>query len=225
MKLAKTDLIAALRLRYDYYSAQTMFDAARERAGLADQPAYEGAELARWRTALGAIGDRLANVEARLAVLLEGEPAHEAKPEKHEAKPEKHEAKPEKVETKAEPKPEKHETKAETKPEKHEPKTDGKTKAAPAIETTVALTGVVVGDGEQVMMCGGFGTLGDWDPERACPMAKKGDRWLATIKLAPDTDIAFKFLRRAADGTVVWENGGNRHLVPEPQIEATWRDD
>lgn len=46
MQLAKDDLIAALRLRYDYYSAQTMLESALTRAGLAHKDAYDAAEIA-----------------------------------------------------------------------------------------------------------------------------------------------------------------------------------
>jgi hypothetical protein len=72
MKLAKDDLIAALRLRYDYYSAQTVFDVARERAGLADQPSYELPHVVAFRGALAAVGDRVDKVQARIDALLEG---------------------------------------------------------------------------------------------------------------------------------------------------------
>jgi alpha-amylase len=106
---------------------------------------------------------------------------------------------------------------------KHEAKKPTGDSAKSTIETTVTLTGIDVGDGEQVLMCGSVGALGDWDPDRACPMSRNGERWLATLHLASDGDVAFKFLRRAADGTVVWENGGDRNLVPAPRLEATWR--
>ena len=142
----KEDLIAALRLRYDYYSAQTIFDAARERAELPDQPQYSASELAAFRQALGGVGDRLAAVEARLESLVDAEPeaagpmkarAEAAKAEsKPEAKPEpKAEAKPEpKAEAKPEPKPEpKAEPKAEAKPEpKSEAKPEPKSEAKPS---------------------------------------------------------------------------------------------
>src|SRR6185437_12029098 len=131
-------LVAALRLRFDHYSATTMFDAARDRAALADKPAYDAAEVTAFRTALEAVADRLDRVNARLESLLAAPPAPAAEPA------------------------------AKAKP--------GKT-----IETTIALTGVDANDGDQVLMCGGFGALGDWDPDRACRMSKKGERWVATL--------------------------------------------
>lgn len=80
MKLAKDDLIAALRLRYDYYSAQTVFDVARERAGLADQPSYELPHVVAFRSALATVGDRVEKVQARLDALLEGSGSTPAAP-------------------------------------------------------------------------------------------------------------------------------------------------
>jgi hypothetical protein len=186
MQLAKADLVAALRLRFDHYSATTMFDAARERAALADKPAYEVSEVAAFRTALESIADRLDRVNARLESLVAEAPPPVATVAT--------------VAAVAAPKP-----------------------APQAIETTIALSGVDTHEGDQVLMCGGFAALGDWDPDRACRMSRKGDRWVATLALAPDVDVAFKFLRRGGDGTVVWESGDDRQLVAKPMIEAMWR--
>ena len=211
MKLTTQDLIAALRLRYDHHSAQTLFEAARDRAGLTDQPAYDLREIAAWRAALARIGDRLDNVWIRLDSLVEAAPAVvEAK----KAEP--------KVEPKAEPK-------AEPEPEpKPEPNVEAKKpavedKSVEAIETTIAVAGVDVKEGEEVLICGGLGELGDWDPTRARLMSRDGDRWLTTLKLPTAAQVAFKFLRRDPDGNVEWEGGENRDLVANPRIDAVWR--
>ena len=206
MKLTTQDLIAALRLRYDHHSAQTLFEAARDRAGLADQPAYDAREIAAWRAALARIGDRLDNVWIRLDALLETAPAVvEAKPV---VEPKKPEAKPEpKVEAKVEANP-------EVKPPAVEDK---------SIETTIAVAGVEVKEGEEVLICGGLGELGDWDPTRARLMSRDGDRWLTTLKLPTAAQVAFKFLRRDPDGNVEWEGGENRDLVAKPRIDAVWQ--
>ena len=196
MKLTRHDLIAALRLRYDHHSAQTMFDAARDRAGLADQPTYEPGDAAAWRTALAAIGDRLDNVWIRLDSLAEApstKPVVEAKPV------------------------------VEPKPVAEAVSAPGPAEAVETIETTIGVTGVAVGQGEQVLICGGLGELGDWDPARARLMSRDGDRWLTTLRLPPAAQIAFKFLRRGPDGDVVWEGGENRDLVAKPRIDAVWR--
>src|SRR5207248_2701910 len=54
--------------------------------------------------------------------------------------------------------------------------------------------------------------------------ARSGDAWFATIPIAPDAGIAFKFLRSRSDGTVIWEGGANRTLATA-SIETTWQAD
>jgi hypothetical protein len=250
MKLGKDDLLAALRLRYDHYSAQTIFDASRKQAGLADQPSYAGAEVAALRAALDAIGDRLERVNERLDGMLgDSEPAKpeviakqdpkpepviekpepvianpepvSAKPEhKPEPKPEPVIVKPEPMIAKPEPKPEPVSAKPEPKPEpviaKPEP-------ATAAIATRIVLSGISVADGEHVLVCGELAELGNWDPERARPMSRDGDNWSATVELVPGTKGSFKFLRRSTDGTVQWEAGEDRDLIPVPRLDVTWQ--
>jgi hypothetical protein len=237
MKLAKNDLIEALRVRYDYYSASTMFDTARERAGLTDQPHYEPKEVHAFRVALQKIGDRLHHVEARLDALL-GEdgkapaaaaPAPAAKPEPEKAPAPAAKPEPEKAAAKPEPKKEEKKPdakKAEPDAKKAEP--DAAKKAEPdaakadATDAIVSLAGVETAEGEQVLLCGASPALGDWDPEKAHAMEQKGDAWHATVKLAADADLAFKFFRRTAEGAVVWEDGDNRSLTAG-KLDATWR--
>jgi hypothetical protein len=80
MKLAKSDLLAALRLRYDHYSSVSILEAAIERAGLPDEEDYDATQIAAFRAALAKVGDRLANVEARLDALLGGEAPLDTEP-------------------------------------------------------------------------------------------------------------------------------------------------
>jgi hypothetical protein len=113
MTFAKDDLIDALRVRYDHYSAQTLFDMARERAGLADKPALDPSELRAWREGLVAVGDRIGNVLERIDDMLATAGSSPAKSEKA-AKPEPVNAEPAKPEpVKAEP--------AKSEPAKSEP--------------------------------------------------------------------------------------------------------
>ena len=91
------------------------------------------------------------------------------------------------------------------------------------IETTVVLTGVEPKAGEVVLMCGGLPELGDWEPEGARELVRKGAQWVTTLQLAPGAKIAFKFLRRASSGKVTWEAGDDRELAAAPRFEATWR--
>ena len=201
MKLAKDDLVAALRLRYDHYSALSMFDAVLARAALADAPAYDAAQIAAFRGALGRVGDRVGAVDAWLGQWLERAQGGEKPAEKAPEKP------PQKAPEKAVDKP-----------------ADKAPAAAPAaaVDTVVAVGGVETKEGEVVMMCGS-GALGDWDPARARPMTRAGDRWVATLALVPGEEAAFKFLRRSADGNIVWEKGDDRKLVAAGAIDATWR--
>jgi len=220
MKITRDDLLAALRLRYDHYSAQTMFDGARERAALADQPAYDRAEVVAFRTALSAIGDRLDKVAARIELLL-AEPAPSEAP---------HAAPSPRAEPSTAPRPTPPQEARDRAERAPVGRVDDRVPSAPVaadapapVETIIALTGVEVEDGEQIMVCGGFAELGDWDPARARPMSRSGDQWLATVTLSPEAEVMFKFLRRTADGGVVWEGGENRNLVARPRVDAVWR--
>jgi len=189
MKLAKQDLLAALRLRYDHYSAQAIFETALAKAGLDDLAEYDLAQVAAFRAALSRVGDRLANVDERLDMLTDvvGGAAVVPAPVEKILEPGIHE-----IET---PKP---------------------------VETTITLAGIDVDDGDQVLVCGELPVLGMWDPERARAMTREGMYWLTKIVVPLGTDVPFKFLRKTADGTVVWEAGHNRQLLAKPRIEATW---
>jgi hypothetical protein len=222
MKLAKDDLIAALRVRYDYYSAQTMFELARTRAGLDEQHTYDVAEVRAFRAALTSVGDRVDGVQARLELLLGASP--EAEPVQAKPEPAPTPAKPP-AEAPAPPKPPA-EAPPPAKPTKAaagKPSEAQRSKEPQLIETTITLTAAELAKGEQMMMCGGSAELGDWDPEHAHPMTRDGGRWLAKLKLPPEAEVEFKFLRQAADGDVVWEDGEDRHLVAGLRLDATWR--
>jgi hypothetical protein len=206
----KDDLISALRMRYDAYSAEAVFEMARDRAGLANKPALDARELAAFRAALAAVGDRVTRVLEEIDRMLGAAAAPPA-------------AKPAPVPAAATaPAPAPAAAPAST-AAPAPAAAPAKAKEPTAVETTVVLKGLDVSDGEQVMMCGAFAELGDWDPERARPMARKGDEWLATVKVAPDVEISFKFLRRTKSGEVIWESGDDRRLVAAPRLDATWR--
>jgi hypothetical protein len=201
MKLTTDDLIAALRLRYDYYSAQTMLESALAQAAIPLKDAYDAAEIAMFRAALSRIGDRLAAVDTRLDSLVgSAAPASAAAPSAKPAAPA--------VASPPAPVP----VVAPAKPETVE-----------TVETVITLTGVPVDEDEQVLVCGGLPELGDWDVARARPMVREGDRWLAKLELAAGTEAAFKFVRCAPDGSATWEAGANRSLVAVPSIETSWQ--
>lgn len=220
MPIDKDVLLAALRRRYDYYSTQTMFDLTRERAGLADKPTFDAGELRAFRAALVLVGDRIDGVLARIdelagtappAAAVDSPAAVSAPVTAPAAMPAAPIAQPVIATPPVEPA-------AVT-----APAPAPVAAASPAAETTIVLTGLELGEDEQVMMCGELPVFGDWDPERARPMARKGDQWLATIELAPKMELAFKFLRRDAAGTVTWETGDNRKVVGAQRLDASWR--
>jgi hypothetical protein len=237
MTAAKDDLIDALRLRYDHYSALSVFELARERANLADKPAYEAAELRALRDALSKVGDRVQKVLARVDELLEDDA--DPKASRAKAKAESVADKPadklaEKPANKVVEKPaDKPADKVADKPadkvadktaDKVADKTADKPLDKPAsIETTIVLRGVDAKEGDQVLVCGNGTALGDWDPALARPMVCAGDEWRVAVQIDARSPLAFKFLRRTPDGEVTWEGGDNREVPAAERIEATWR--
>jgi hypothetical protein len=217
MAIGKDELIDVLRIRYDYASADAVFEQARQRAQLEDKRTFDAGELRAFCGALASVGDRLGGVLARLDQMIGEAPAAAAAPMTvgKVAKTEKsdkgeHVAKTEKSEK-------------SDKVEKAAAKDRSGPQGAAATDTTIVLTGVQLGDSDQVLICGASAEIGDWDPERARPMSRKGDEWLTTVKLPADAKVAFKFLRRTSKGEVIWEDGDDRLLVATPRIEATWR--
>ena len=130
MSFTKDDLIAVLRLRYDYYSAGNVFDTALAKASLTDKPSYEAADVRAIRAVLPSVGDRLTAVLDRFDEMLGGAPpAKDGGGKKDEKKAEapKAEVKAEKSDktAKAEDKKADEAPKAEVKAEKSD-KTEGK---------------------------------------------------------------------------------------------------
>ena len=84
----------------------------------------------------------------------------------------------------------------------------------------IVLTGIAdLADGERLFVCGDRSELGSWDPERARPLHKDDEGWSTSI---PPGDGTFKFLRRSADGTIIWEGGENREIGTAIEIETDW---
>jgi hypothetical protein len=205
--VGKDDLIAALRLRYDYYSAQTVFDGALDVAGLAKQAAYNAAEVAALQAALARVGDRLEIVEARIDELLgtKAPSSPASAPVEVVEKPPTMAVveKPPIVATK--------------------PPAEVVVPSAAVATTTFSLAGIEPVEGERVLVCGSVLELGAWDDKRAVLLVRAGDVWVATIAIAPGTEGEFKFLRRDAAGGITWESGANRDLAGGAHLEATWR--
>ena len=289
MKLARHDLVAALSLRYDHYSSQSLFEAACKRANLDDQESYTAAEVAAFRAALAKLGDRLQRIDDRLDSLLgtsepgedtaqasppapkltvesaathaEGSTASAKPPKAESAKPtnappagsktEAANASPAGSKTDAANAPPAGSKTDAAKPANAPPSTapapakpgvatpahapqatppmpapDGLASAAPRpapsteSETRIVLTGIELADGDALFVCGDRVELGNWDPERARPMMRDGDAWIAVV---PRGEGVFKFLRRTEDGDVTWEAGDNREIGMAAKIETSWQ--
>ncbi len=303
--------MAALSLRYDHYSSQSMFEAACKRANLGDQEDYTASDVAAFRAALSKLGDRLQRVDDRLDSLLgellaqapqatapmpgaDGAESESATPAARSMPPQATTAMPAVTETsKAEPaKPAQapqattampatetsnapesakltqapmpavtETSKAEpAKPAQPQPTTPPATETskgpdstkpahvpqataltapdggkpaqalqatapmpAPsteAAETRIVLSGVELADGDALFVCGDSVELGNWDPERARPMMRDGDEWIAVV---PRGEGSFKFLRRTEEGDVTWESGENREIGAAVKIETSWQ--
>ena len=331
--------MAALSLRYDHYSSQSLFEAACKRANLDDQESYTASEVAAFRAALAKLGDRLQRVDDRLDSLLgtaapdaNQPPAAAAKPanaphpagttppsegdanvkaaphatapmlaSEGDAKPEpakvanapqstapmstsEGDAKPEPVKAASAPqspvpmpaseagsKPEPAKlangpqstapmpaSEGGSRPEPAKlanvpqstapmPASEGSSKPEPAKlanvpqstaplptepatpeppssteagETRIVLSGLELADGDTLFVCGDRVELGNWDPERARPMMRDGDAWIAVV---PRGEGVFKFLRRTEDGDVTWEAGDNREIGMAAKIETSWQ--
>ena len=130
MAISKDTLVDALRLRYDSYSAETVFEVACTRAGLEGKTSFETKEVAAFRAALEKVGDRVGAVLAHIDELAGTAPA---KPAEAKAEPKVEE----KAEAKSDGKPEakaggdsKPNEKSDSKP--NEAKSDGKPEAKAA---------------------------------------------------------------------------------------------
>jgi hypothetical protein len=125
MSISKDIIVDALRLRYDAYSAETIFELACNRAELQGKTTLEGRELAAFRAALEKVGDRVGSVLARLDELSGNPPPKSEKSESKavpaETKDEKSDSKPVPTETKSE-KSDAKPVQAETKDEKSDSK-------------------------------------------------------------------------------------------------------
>ncbi|WBB80619.1 alpha-amylase family glycosyl hydrolase [Micromonospora sp. WMMD882] len=81
------------------------------------------------------------------------------------------------------------------------------------VATTVTVTASTTG-GQEVLLAGSVPALGGWAPAGAVRLtAQGGNVFRGVAHLPPSTTVEYKFVKRAADGTVTWESGGNRSLT------------
>lgn len=104
--------------------------------------------------------------------------------------------------------------------------------------TTVAVTFNVLAKtspGQNIFIAGSNDKLGSWDPDSATALLadKYTDQkplWYQTIDLPSGEKLEYKYIRKEADGKVVWESDPNRSFsvakrcgVTEETREDTWR--
>jgi hypothetical protein len=66
--------------------------------------------------------------------------------------------------------------------------------------------------GESVMVVGNHPTLGGWNPEQALKLDSAGyPKWTARVVVPIGTTLEYKYVRKNADGSLLWEaSEGNR---------------
>jgi alpha-amylase len=65
--------------------------------------------------------------------------------------------------------------------------------------------------GQRLYVVGSAPELGAWDPAQGIPLdGSHYPNWTVAVPMAPGTAFEYKYIRRAADGTVVWESRSNR---------------
>ncbi|WP_030461968.1 CBM20 domain-containing protein [Kitasatospora sp. NRRL B-11411] len=84
--------------------------------------------------------------------------------------------------------------------------------------------------GQNLYLAGDLAELGGWDPAKAVPLTTGSGSypvWSAGLQLPPNTPIAYKYLLKNPDGSVVWESGDNRTATTPPTgtftADDTWR--
>ncbi|KAG9094373.1 hypothetical protein FRC07_011315, partial [Ceratobasidium sp. 392] len=92
----------------------------------------------------------------------------------------------------------------------------------------VPVTFNLVSDSENAYVVGSIGDLGIWDTNRAVQLTGKRPNWSATAQLPVSTDMEFKFIRKATDGTITWESDPNlKYTTPASGslvINEVWRE-
>ncbi|MGB2567929.1 carbohydrate-binding module family 20 domain-containing protein [Micromonospora citrea] len=80
--------------------------------------------------------------------------------------------------------------------------------------------------GQNVFVVGDIPALGGWDPARGLPLsAASYPTWTGSLTLPAGTAFSYKYVKRADDGTVVWESGANRTVTATGAVTLTdtWR--
>lgn len=231
--IAQEQLIEALRLRYDYYSARTMFELGCKEAGLAEaQPAYAADQVRALSLALGKIGDRVGGVLAQLEALIDASsPAGpEVAPAGAGGKGGTTPATPTPTPSPGGPSGPIKATLDSAAAEIFAPpdaRPKGRAKrasAAPVGGRTLLVVRDAPSDPElELLVCGDVPALGAWDAAAAVPLSRGEDGWQVELELPAGAEVQFKLLLRRAGAEAVWERGDNRTAIAEPRVECSWQ--
>lgn len=87
---------------------------------------------------------------------------------------------------------------------------------------------VTADPGQSLYIVGAPATLGSWDPSAAVPLTQvDASTWTGTATLPGSATVEFKYIRRNADGSVVWESDPNRSVATPSggtvTFDDTWR--
>ncbi|KAG8691135.1 hypothetical protein FRC11_006555, partial [Ceratobasidium sp. 423] len=83
--------------------------------------------------------------------------------------------------------------------------------------------------GENVFVVGSSWQLGKWAPENAIQLSFLDSKWTINMTMPTEAVFSYKYLRKAANGTVTWESDPNRSAtVPKSGSDSlllydTWR--
>ncbi|KAF7327096.1 Alpha-amylase [Mycena kentingensis (nom. inval.)] len=83
--------------------------------------------------------------------------------------------------------------------------------------------------GQNIFLVGSISQLGTWDPNASLALsAATYPIWRITVNLPPNTTFQYKFIRKEADGTVVWESDPNRSATTGAAgttltVNTSWR--
>lgn len=87
---------------------------------------------------------------------------------------------------------------------------------------------VTADPGQALFIVGAPASLGSWDPNAAVPLTQvDAGTWAGSVTLPGSATVEYKYLRKAADGTVTWESDPNRSIATPSggtiTLDETWR--
>lgn len=89
------------------------------------------------------------------------------------------------------------------------------------IATSVQVTFNVLAStfvGQDIFVVGSVAELGGWDTSKGVPLSANSYRddiplWYGSVELSEGTQLQYKYIRKEADGKIVWESDPNRYYT------------